>query len=180
MLLTINFNTSILKRHSQKTGVEFGSSFSQGQKRPLLSVVFLCLPKNINTRLVRINHVMVGVLGSFRACRILDPVFQLNTSTARCLEASGGSLKTTVKELTMSQHSYAQSASSTEQHLLEISLLIGSLADCNPHFTNGLAHFINTHGTPLSDISLNDFIQLISRYQAIVNTSTSQKMEGIS
>jgi len=125
-------------------------------------------------------YIMMGVLGSLRTCWLLDPVFQPDTSITQSLETFGGSLETTVKELTMSQHSYAQSASSTEQHLLEISLLIGSLADCNPHFTNGLAHFINTHGTPLSDISLNDFIQLISRYHTIVNTSTSQKMEGIS
>ncbi len=44
---------------------------------------------------------MVGVLGSRKACRILDPVVQPDTSTALSLDASGGSNLITVKEAVM-------------------------------------------------------------------------------
>ena len=44
---------------------------------------------------------MVGVLGSFRACWILYPVYQPSASTAQRLIAFGGSLKTIVQEATM-------------------------------------------------------------------------------
>ena len=104
--LTLIKNRTNLTPPSPHEEVEFGSSFSQGQKRPLLSVVFLCPSKIVNTGLFRIKAFMVGMLVSSRACRFLDPVFQTSTSTALSLEASGGSLKTTVKEFTMLQHSH--------------------------------------------------------------------------
>lgn len=53
---------------------------------------------------------MVGVLGSPRACRLLCPVDQPNTSAALSLVTSGGSLKTTAKEEAMLQHSHTQNS----------------------------------------------------------------------
>jgi hypothetical protein len=51
---------------------------------------------------------MMGVIGSRKACRLLCPVYQPITSIARCLVTSSGGLKTTAKELVMSQHNYTQ------------------------------------------------------------------------
>jgi len=79
--------------HLQKTGVEFGDSFSQG-----------------TTAMCQFGHgffyaltVLVGgVLGSLRTGRFLDPVRQPDTSPAALsLATSDGRLKTTVKESIM-------------------------------------------------------------------------------
>jgi len=132
MELTSNKTTANLTVPPPYEVVEFGSSFNQGQKRPVLSLVFLCLPKIINTGLVRVKAFMVGVLVSSRACRFLDPVFQTSTSTAQSLEASDGSLKTTVKESAMSQHSQIQNPTKANTHTNSVSLKsIFSLLDSN-------------------------------------------------
>ena len=104
MLLTVTNSNSNLTMLSEQMAIEFGSSFSQGDKTPLSTVVFLYLSESIKAVLIRFNSFMVGVLGSRKACRILDPIYQLNALTAQSLVASGGGLKPTVKELVMSCH----------------------------------------------------------------------------
>ena len=84
ILLTATERNSNLTTLSEKIANGFGRSLSQGtgdctKKGESL---FLC-PKSI----------MVGVLGSIRACWLLDPVYQPNTSTAQSLVTFGGSLK---------------------------------------------------------------------------------------
>jgi len=100
-LLTPTESHSNLNTLPEKAIKELGRSISQGagdctNKGESL---FLC-PKSI----------MVGVLGSIRACWLLDPVDQPRTSAALSLVASGGSLKTIVKELAMSLHCYSQNS----------------------------------------------------------------------
>lgn len=47
------------------------------------------------------NFFMVGVLGSLRTCRFLDPILQPGASTTRRMQAFGGSNLITVKEAAM-------------------------------------------------------------------------------
>jgi len=88
-------------------------------------------------------------------------------------------LKTLQTEAVMPKN-HAQGASCTELQLLEISQIIGSIVESNRPFTLGLAHAIDTHSTPLCNISLSDFIQLIKEYQTTFNLCTEASMEGIS
>lgn len=48
-----------------------------------------------------VHNFMVGVLGSLRTCRFLDPILQPGTPTTRGMQASGGSNLITVKEAIM-------------------------------------------------------------------------------
>ena len=116
ILLTFQKPYLILQPH------EFGSSFSQGEKSPLSTVVFLCPLESIKAGSIRFNSFMVGVLGSRKACRLLDPVYQLNALTAQSLVAFGGGLNTTVKELVMSQHNYTQEPTKNNTPTLNVRL----------------------------------------------------------
>jgi len=102
--LTATELSSNLTTLSEKIANQFGRSVNQGvgDYTKKGESLFLC-PKSI----------MVGVSGggSF-TCWILDPVVQPDTSTAQSLDAFCGSLKTTVKELAMSLHSYNQNTQS--------------------------------------------------------------------
>ena len=63
MLLTINSYTSSINPSLPHEAVEFRTSEITGQKRPLLSVVFLCPSKIINTGLFRVKSFMVDCIG---------------------------------------------------------------------------------------------------------------------
>jgi len=111
-LLTYRESKRNLAKLSKKIANRLGNLSSQGASGCTIQgeSLFLC-PKSI----------MVGVLGSVRACRILDPVYQPGTSAAQSLVTLGGSLKTTVKELAMSLHSYVTKPSKNNTSTLKVS-----------------------------------------------------------
>lgn len=113
LLLTINTDTSILNIHSQKTSGGLGNPFRQG-------AIAMCRQVY---GFFYVYSFMVGVLGSFRACRILDPVYRPSTSTARSLVTSVGSLKITVKEKAMLQHSHTQQPAKLKTLSLSVNLI---------------------------------------------------------
>jgi len=112
-LLTPTESRSNLATLSERIANRHGNLSSQGVSDYTIKGValFLC-PKSI----------MVGVLGSIRACWILDPVYQPGTSTAQSLVTSDGSLKTIVKELAMLQHRYKQNSSTNHTPSLNVRL----------------------------------------------------------
>lgn len=120
MFLTATERNSNLTMLSEKVASGLGNSFSKGDKTPLSTVVFLYLSKSIKA-LIRFNFFMVGVVGSRKACRTLCPVYRPATFTARSLVTSSGGLKTTAKELVMSQHNYTQDHTKKNQLTLSVS-----------------------------------------------------------
>ena len=107
-MLTPNKNLATLYAPLTHSKVGLGNSIRTGEKPPLSTVVFLCLPKIIKAESIRFNSFMVGVRGTLRGCWNLFPVYQPFTSTAQSLVTFGGGLKTTEQELVMSQHHYTQ------------------------------------------------------------------------
>jgi hypothetical protein len=93
----------MIRSHSQKTSVGFGSPFSQGaeaMRRKSRGFFYAQNPSSMAG----------GVLGGRKACRILDPVYQPATSSAaQSLVAPRGGL-TTVKESIMTNQDQAQNA----------------------------------------------------------------------
>jgi len=93
-LLTTSPLSAILCPHSQKTSVGFGSPFSQGARAMRRNSHGFFYAQNPSS-------MVGGVVGSRKARRILDPVYQPATSSAaQSLVAPCGGL-TTVKESIM-------------------------------------------------------------------------------
>jgi len=166
-LLTATESHSNLMTLSERIANWAGNLKNHDVSASFCIALFLCL------------SFMVGILGGFRVGWFRDPVYQPDMPTAQSLVTFGGSNLKLLTEAVMPKN-YAQSASSTELHLLEISQVIGSLIDSNCHFTASLAHAIDTNSTPLPDISLNEFIQLIKYHQDAFNTRIEQDMEALS
>jgi len=103
---------SNLNTLSERIANGFGRSESQGAGDCTI---------NGESLFLRPKFIMVGVSGGACACWILDPVVQPDTSTARSLDAFCGSLKTTVKELAMSLHSYVTKPSKNNTSTLKVS-----------------------------------------------------------
>ena len=58
---------------------------------------------------------------------------------------------------------------STEEQLIEISIQIGSIAEKNSHYTNGLALRLSTLDRPLDQLTVTELIKHINKYTAIFN-----------
>ena len=182
--LTSTTRSANLLVQSERTANGLGNSYRKGEKSPLLTVVFLCLSKNLNVALIHTKPFMVGVLGSTRACWSLFPVYQPSTSTAQSLVTFGGGLITTEKELVMSQHNYTQnqtktnplnnSVSNTEQQLIEFSQIIGTIQESNAVFTHGLATYIDRLDKSVGDLTLSEIVALISEYKDSFNRESKK------
>ncbi len=121
MLLTAAQSSVTLCATLTHSKVGLGNSIRTGEKPPLSTVVFLCLPKIIKAESIRFNSFMVGVRGTLRGCWNLFPVYQPFTSTAQSLVTFGGGLKTTEQELVMSQHHYTQETAKQKPLTIHVS-----------------------------------------------------------
>ena len=68
---------------------------------------------------------------------------------------------------------------STESQLVDLSLIIGSIAESNSMFTEGLARHIDLIGKPLSDMTLCELAQLANEYRDCFNDGTEPEIERI-
>lgn len=82
-------------------------------------------------------------------------------------------------EAVMPNNNHAQSAPSTESQLIELSQIIGSIADSNTSFTSGLARFIDRTGKPLPEFTLAELIALITLYRDAFNAGVEPRIEQV-
>ena len=78
------------------------------------------------------------------------------------------------------QNPPSTSVSDTESQLIELSLLIGSIAESNSLFTAGLASYIEKIGKPLSKLTVEEIVTHIQDYREAFNTGTEPKINTIS
>ena len=184
MLLTSTTRNANLCFPLAHLKVGLGRSIRTGEKSPLSTVVFLCLPKIIKAESIRFSSFMVGVVGILRDCWNLFPVDQPSTSTAQSLVAFGGGLITTEQELVMSQHNYTtnqtktnplnNSVSDTEQQVIEFSQIIGTIQESNAVFTHGLATYIDRLDKSVGDLTLSEMVALISEHKESFNRESTK------
>jgi len=58
----------------------------------------------------------------------------------------------------------------TEQHLIEVSQVIGAIAECNPHHTAGLASLIRSTGKTVGQLTIDELIDLDKQHRDYFNT----------
>jgi len=71
------------------------------------------------------------------------------------------------------------SATSTESQLIELSSIIGSIADSNASFTLSLARYINKIGKPLAEITLSELAAIVKSCKDAFNTGIEPKIKQI-
>lgn len=152
-----------------------------GQKRPLFTVAFLC-SSIINTVLIRVFSALVGCVRQLQGWPFLDGSFNLIQSATQRLKPKGGGIKSIPGDTAMNtctQNTTTLSVSETcrESQLIEISLIIGSIAESNSSFTAGLVRFINKIGKPLSQLSVLELVTIIQDYRETFNVGTEPKLK---
>lgn len=58
----------------------------------------------------------------------------------------------------------------TEQQLIEVSLIIGYIAECNSHHTAGLASLIRSTGKTVGQLTIDELIELDKHHRDYFNT----------
>jgi len=155
----------------------------KGRKRPVSKLVFLCPSKILNAGLIRVKSSMVGCIWQLSSwsAPLSDCCNQIQ-STAQELQLKAGGLfpyKGHKLMLNHIQKPLNKSVSVTENELIELSQIIGSIADSNSHFTSGLARFIDKIGKPLSEITLAELSTLIKLYRNAFNTGIEPSIEQV-
>ena len=64
-------------------------------------------------------------------------------------------------------------------HLIELSMLIGSIAESNAMFTAGLASYIEKIGKSLSELTVAELVAIIQEYRKAFNAGNEPEIERI-
>lgn len=64
-------------------------------------------------------------------------------------------------------------------HLIELSLLVGSIAESNALFTAGLASYIDKIGKTLSELTVTELVTIIQEYREAFNAGTEPDIQRI-
>lgn len=78
------------------------------------------------------------------------------------------------------QNPPSQSVSDLENQLIDLSILVGSIAEGNSMFTKGLADYIDYLGKPLAELTLSELVELTEEYREAFNHGTVPVKERIS
>ena len=78
------------------------------------------------------------------------------------------------------QASTNPSASCTHSQLIDLSLLIGSIAESNSLFSAGLASYIGKTGKPLSELTVTELVTIIQDYREAFNAGNEPEIKPIS
>jgi len=104
MELTSQSSTAILNVPLTHSAVGIRNPFSPGQKRPLLTVVFLCPSKIISTGVIRIKPFMVGCIRHPSGWPFLDGIANLLQSASNDFAIIRDGLKSNPGETAMRNH----------------------------------------------------------------------------
>lgn len=84
-----------------------------------------------------------------------------------------------MNNLTQNLPSQSVSEICTHSELIDLSLIIGSIAESNSLFTAGLARFIEKIGKPLAELTVNELVTIIQDYREAFNDGTEPQMQQL-
>ncbi len=67
-----------------------------------------------------------------------------------------------------------------EHRVIDLSSIIGSIADSNSHFTDGLVRFIEKIGKPLPELTVTELVTIIQEYREAYNAGAAPAVKKIS
>lgn len=133
------------------------------------NAVFYCPPKT-NTELVRVQNVMTGCYRRLSSLPVPEfGILTLFQSVAHSVRRINDGLQSNsgVSHMTSTntQNPLTVTVSCIESQLIELSPIIGSIAESNSLFTQGLSQYIDSLDKPLSKITAVELAELINQYR---------------
>ena len=137
------------------------------------NAVFYCPPKT-NTGLVRVQNVMTGCYRRLSSLPVPEfGILTLFQSVAHSVRRVNDGLQSNsgVSHMTSfnTQKPHNNSVSDTENQLIELSQIIGSVADTSHSFSYGVAEYIHYLDKSLSTLTLPELVEIINEYREAFN-----------